>query len=178
MSQHQPLRKDAYSVRKSSAGLGLYAEQPIKKWQKIIEYIGERISAAEADKRGGKYLFEVNSRITIDGTARYNTARYINHSCWANAEPRENRARIFAYATKNIAADEEITYDYGQVYWDYYIKPHGCKCTECLAGRGRMAKLKKGKKTPPKKSSPKTKKKVEKNTTKKKNTKKTAKKKK
>lgn len=148
---HQLLRNDAYSVRKSKAWLGLYAEQPIKKWQKIIEYIGERISNKEANKRGWKYLFEVNNRVTIDGTPRYNTARYINHSCGANAEPRENRARIFAYAIKNIAAGEEITYDYGKVYWDYYIKPHGCRCSECLAGRWRMAKLKKEKKTPAKK---------------------------
>ena len=149
MWPHQPLRKDAYSVRKSKAGLGLYAEQPIKKWQKIIEYIGERISAAEADRRGGKYLFEVNSRVTIDGTARSNTARYINHSCGANAEPLENRARIFAYAKKNISPGEEITYDYGKEYWNFYIKPHGCRCTECLAGRWRMAKLKKEKKKTP-----------------------------
>lgn len=127
------LRKDAYSVRKSAAGLGLYAEQPIKKWQKIIEYIGERISTAEADRRGGKYLFTVNSRVTIDGTARYNTARYINHSCAPNAEPRENRGRIYAYAIKNIATGEEITYNYGKEYWNFYIKPYGCRCEKCAA---------------------------------------------
>lgn len=131
MSQHQLLRKDAYSVRKSAAGLWLYAEQPIKKWQKIIEYIGERISNAEADRRGGKYLFNVNNRTTIDGTARYNTARYINHSCGPNAEPRDNRGRIFAYAIKNIEAGEEITYNYGKEYWNHYIKPYGCRCEKC-----------------------------------------------
>lgn len=133
MWQHQALRKDAYSVRKSAAWLWLYAEQPIKKWQKIIEYIGERISTEEADRRGGKYLFTVNSRITIDGTARYNTARYINHSCAPNAEPRENSGRIYAYAIKNIAADEEITYDYGKEYRNFYIKPYGCRCEKCIS---------------------------------------------
>lgn len=133
MWPHHLLRKDAYSVRKSAAWLGLYAEQPIKKWQKIIEYIGERISTEEADRRGGKYLFTVNSRITIDGTPRYNTARYINHSCKPNAEPRENSGRIYAYAIKNIAPDEEITYDYGKEYWEHYIKPHGCMCDSCMS---------------------------------------------
>ncbi len=128
---HQLLRPDAYSVRRSSAWLGLYAEQPIKKGQKIIEYIGERISTAEADRRGGKYLFTVNSRITIDGTPRYNTARYINHSCKPNAEPRENSGRIYAYAIKNIAAWEEITYNYGKEYREHYIKPYGCRCAAC-----------------------------------------------
>ncbi len=133
MWQHQLLRKDAYSVRTSTAGLWLYAEQPIKKWQKIIEYIGERISTAEADKRGGKYLFTVNARVTIDGTTRTNTARYINHSCGPNAEPREIRGHIYAYAIKNIEAWEEITYDYGKEYWNFYIKPHGCRCAKCAA---------------------------------------------
>lgn len=152
MWPHQLLRKDAYSVRKSAAWLGLYAEQPIKKWQKIIEYIGERISTAEADRRGGKYLFTVNSRITIDGTPRYNTARYINHSCWANAEPRENAGRIYAYAIKNIEAGQEITYDYGKEYWNFYIKPYGCRCDKCM---GTNKKLKIKKTTTKKKPTPK-----------------------
>lgn len=132
MSRHQLLRKDAYSVRKSSAGLGLYAEQPIKKGQKIIEYIGEKITEEEANKRGGKYLFNINKRRTIDGTPRRNTARYINYSCIPNAEPQETRGRIYIYAIKNIAVDEEITYDYGKEYFNDYIKPYGCRCPKCM----------------------------------------------
>ena len=33
----------------------------------MIEYVGEKITEAEANRRGGKYLFELNDDWTIDG---------------------------------------------------------------------------------------------------------------
>lgn len=120
-------------VKKSAAGLGLFAGEQIKKGAKIIEYVGEKISAEEANKRGGKYLFEINSKWTIDGTTRKNTARYINHACGkaANCEAENRGGRIFILAKKNIEQGEELTYDYGSEYFDEHIKPHGCRCVEC-----------------------------------------------
>ncbi len=120
-------------VKKSAAGLGLFAGEPIKKGAKIIEYVGEKISADEANKRGGKYLFEINSKWTIDGTTRKNTARYVNHACGktANCEAENRGGRIFILAKKNIEQGEELTYDYGSEYFDEHIKPHGCRCVSC-----------------------------------------------
>jgi uncharacterized protein len=118
-------------VKKSSAGLGLFAGEIINKGTKIIEYIGEKITADEANKRGGKYLFEINSRWTIDGTSRKNTARYINHACDPNCEARIISGKIFIFAKKNIAPGEELTYDYGEEYVDEHIKPFGCRCASC-----------------------------------------------
>ena len=117
-------------VKRSSAGLGLFAGEPIKKGARIIEYIGEKITADEANRRGGKYLFEINDRWTIDGTTRKNTARYINHACKGadNCEAEEDRGRIFILAKKNIAPGEELVYDYGEEYFDEHIKPFGCRC--------------------------------------------------
>jgi SET domain-containing protein len=116
------------------AGLGLFAVDPIKKGTFIIEYTGIRLPTAQANQKGGKYLFEVTSRTTIDGTPRWNTARYINYSCKPNAEPVNDNNRIMINAIKNIAAGEEITYDYGKEYYTEFIKPHGCRCASCLAG--------------------------------------------
>ena len=76
-----------YMVKRSSAGLGLFAAKAFKRGERIIEYTGEKISEDEANDRGGKYLFELNERWTIDGKGRENTARYINHSCKPNAYP-------------------------------------------------------------------------------------------
>ncbi len=121
-------------VRRSSAGLGLFAEDRIKKGSFIIEYVGDRLPTKVANQKGGKYLFEVNSRITIDGSPRWNTARYINYSCTPNAEPVNDKGHIVINAIKNIEPGEEITYDYGKEYYDEFIKPHGCKCTSCMAG--------------------------------------------
>lgn len=127
--------KYTLDVKRSSAGLGLFAGEMIKKGSKIIEYIGEKISANEANKRGGKYLFELNSRWTIDGTNRKNTARYINHSCGsaANCEAEIDKGRIFILAKRAIQPGEELTYDYGEEYFDEHIKPFGCRCAECAA---------------------------------------------
>lgn len=122
-----------YKVKRSSAGLGLFAEEPIKKEDFIIEYTGERISTDEADERGGKYLFTVNDKLVIDGKGRENTARYLNHSCRPNcyAEVDEDDNRVRIYAERNIKQGEELCYDYGKEYWDEHIKPYGCKCLKC-----------------------------------------------
>ena len=122
-------------VKKSSAGLGLYATKDFVKDELIIEYTGERINADEANRRGGKYLFEVTDNITIDGTKRHNTARYINHACKPNAEAihDEETNRIFIHAKKRIPVGSEITYDYGKEYFESFIKPHGCRCSRCTS---------------------------------------------
>ncbi|OIP77009.1 MAG: hypothetical protein AUK16_02645 [Parcubacteria group bacterium CG2_30_44_11] len=121
--------------KRSSAGLGLFAIEDIKKGQLIIEYTGERISDDEANERGGKYLFIVTDKIVIDGKSRENTARYINHACKPNAEAEHNEENdcIYIRASKNIKAGEEITYHYGKDYFTLMIKPEGCKCNSCLA---------------------------------------------
>lgn len=121
-------------VGKSYAGLGLFAGRAFKKDERIIEYVGERISAEEANRRGGKYLFEVSSRITIDGTDRSNVARYVNHSCSPNCEAIDSKGRIFIHAMRPIEKGEELTYDYGEEYFKEILAPMGCKCPSCRAG--------------------------------------------
>ena len=122
-------------VKRSSAGLGLFAAEDIFKEQLIIEYTGDRISEEEANRRGGRYLFEVTDDLVIDGKGRENIARYINHSCLPNAEAEhdEEEDRIYIRARKKIKAGEEITYDYGKVYIEEIIGPEGCLCSKCQA---------------------------------------------
>ena len=123
----------SYEVKKSSAGLGLFATAPYKKGERIIEYTGERITEAEANQRGGKYLFELNDSWSIDGKGRENTARYINHSCLPNAVPEltDDETQVFIFAKRAIKAGEEITYHYGKDYFTRVIKPLGCRCVKC-----------------------------------------------
>jgi len=122
-------------IKRSKAGLGLFAEQSYKKGDFVIEYTGELISPEEADRRGGKYLFTVTDDVILDGKGREHIARYINHSCKPNcyAEVDEDEERVFIYANRNIKAGEEITYDYGKEYFDDHIKPYGCRCNTCSA---------------------------------------------
>ncbi len=115
-------------VKRSKAGLGLYAAEDIKKGTFIIEYKGPMLNEAQVQAKGGKYLFEISRNFTIDGSSRKNTARYINHSCKPNAEVDIKKKRVLVSAIKNISKGEEIGYDYGKEYYDEFIKPYGCKC--------------------------------------------------
>lgn len=118
-------------VKRSSAGLGLFAGEDIPKGACIIEYVGRVLSKKESLTSRSKYLFEINAHKTIDGTARSNTARYINHSCKPNAEIAIYQKRVFVMARRKLRAGEEISYDYGKEYCDEFIKPKGCKCEKC-----------------------------------------------
>jgi SET domain-containing protein len=118
-------------VKRSSAGLGLFADTDIPKGTCIIEYFGRVIKGEEEYTSKSKYLFEVNSKMTIDGRERKNIARYINHSCKANAEPEVYKKRVYIFAKKNILNGEEICYDYGKEYVKTHIKPLGCRCIKC-----------------------------------------------
>ncbi len=124
--------KKKLKLKRSSSGLGLFTSESIKKGEFIIEYVGKMLNREEADIKGGKYLFEVSSKRTVDGTGRNNIARYINHSCKPNCEVEITKGRIFIYALHNIKVDTELGYDYGKEYVDEYIKPYGCKCDLCI----------------------------------------------
>jgi hypothetical protein len=123
-----------HRIARSKTGLGLFAIKPFKKGDYIVTYRGRRIRNAEADAleaRGSRYMFEINSRWTIDGSARWNIARYVNHSCRPNAEAIERKRRIVYVARRRIAPEEEITVDYGKDYFDAFIGKKGCRCAAC-----------------------------------------------
>ncbi len=115
--------------KRSSAGIGLFACEDIKKGDFVIEYVGEVMTRKDADDKGGKYLFETSANRVVDGTARSNKARYINHACKPNCEVEIERGHINVYAIKNIKNGDELNYDYGKEYTDEYCKP--CLCVTC-----------------------------------------------
>ncbi len=127
------MEENNLKIQRAKTGLGLYTTKERTKGERITEYRGEHISSSEADKRGGKYLFTLNKSTVIDGKARDNIARYLNHSCRPNcyAEIDANEEHIFFYAKKKIAAGEELTFNYGKEYFKELIEPFGCKCEKC-----------------------------------------------
>ena len=118
-------------VKRTVSGLGLFTQESILKSRFVIEYWGDVVSDEEANRIGGKYLFEIGNGKTVNGVTRKNTARYINHCCKPNCESRTKGNRVFIYSIKPIQAGEELTYDYGKDYVRFYIKPYGCKCKFC-----------------------------------------------
>jgi uncharacterized protein len=118
-------------VSRAKAGLGLFARVPIRKGQFIVRYSGRKIRTETADELDTRYLFEVNTRWTIDGSNRRNLGRYINHACRPNAETYFVKHVIKIRAIKNIKPGDEITYHYGRNYFEAFIKDKGCACGHC-----------------------------------------------
>jgi uncharacterized protein len=114
-------REPPYRLRRSRIhGSGVFATRPIKKGARIIEYIGERISHAEADRRHAlkdaddnhTFLFTIDKNIVIDAGVGGNVARFINHSCDPNCEVIIEDGRIFVESIGAILPGDELAYDY------------------------------------------------------------------
>jgi len=132
-----------FRVASSHTGLGLFATRPIRKRTRISEYKGRKLATKEANRleaRGNLYLYELNSRWTIDGTPRSNIARYFNHSCNPNAEVYDVKHRVFIRTLRAIKPGEEITYDYGVDYLRNVIGRSNCQCGRCRRRRARKAR--------------------------------------
>jgi uncharacterized protein len=123
--------KYKYRVGRSLAGLGLFATEEIPRFAFVIEYFGKFLSGDEAEYQGGKYLFEINKNLVVNGTTRKNIARYINHSCKPNCNVEIEGNRIFVNTKRKIYPGEELTYNYGKEYWEDIITPEKCKCDHC-----------------------------------------------
>ena len=111
---------------------GLCAARNIKIGEKIIEYIGKKITHKQAENNTKygfdvTYLFTINKKYLLDGDFKFNTARLINHSCDPNCEVTGAGLKLWIVAINNIKKGEELSYDYGFGYDEHY-KDYVCKC--------------------------------------------------
>ena len=113
---------------------GCYTTQPIKSGARVVEYTGPRITKEVADEKYQNspttYLFGLgDGEIVIDG---HGTAMFINHSCEPNCETDEIRGRVSCIkAIRNIAANEELTYDYNLYDGDESDASCNCGSVRC-----------------------------------------------
>lgn len=120
--------------------------------------MGEVISHAEADRRGriydtvdASYLFDLNKDFNIDAFRYGNESRFINHDGNANCEAKvllvNGEHRIGFWATRAIAAGQELFFNYGPKF----VTKHGLMDSSgTLKGRGKArggARRGKGRKT-------------------------------
>ena len=142
-------------------GKGVFAVQDIAAGETLIEYVGEIISWDEAQERhphdpkdpNHTFYFHVDEDRVIDALHGGNSSRWINHSCDPNCEADEEDGRIFIKALRDIAAGEELNYDYGLVIDERYTPklkaeyPCWCGSAHCrgtlLAPKRRLAPLRK-----------------------------------
>ena len=131
-----------YKVRHSPIhGYGVFAARRIRKGTTVIEYLGDRVSHAQADARyedkdpadNHTFLFTVDAKTVIDAGVNGNEARYINHGCDPNCESTTLNKRIFIEAIRTIQAGEELAYDY-QIQRDPDDAPNVDKIYACRCG--------------------------------------------
>jgi uncharacterized protein len=163
----KPVKRPMIEVRHSPIhGYGVFALRRIRKGTSVIEYLGERVSHAEADARyedkdpddNHTFLFTVDSKTVIDGGANGNDARYINHGCDPNCQSTTLKKRIFIEAIRTIQPGEELAYDY-QIQRDDDDAPDVDEVFQCRCGavkcRGSMLEARKhpaGKRAPGKRA--------------------------
>jgi SET domain-containing protein len=97
----------------------VFALEPITKNRRIIDYAGEKVRNQESLKRERRYLrrgeiwcFKLNRHYARDAGVGGNVARFINHSCTPNCYSNVVGDTIWIRAARNIAAGEELTYNY------------------------------------------------------------------
>ena len=132
-----------WKVKNSSVhGSGVFATKNIPKNTNIIQYIGEKVTKSEGDRRsstrikkylnsplkGSVYIFELNKKYDIDGLVNNNKARFINHSCNPNCEVDIINGQIWISSIKNIKKGEELNYDYGYPFDPDDFRDHVCRC--------------------------------------------------
>jgi uncharacterized protein len=145
-----PRRPPLFEVRHSRVhGIGVFAARRIRKGTTVVEYLGDRVSHAQADARyedkdpndNHTFLFTVDAKTVIDAGVNGNEARYINHGCDPNCESITVNKRVFIVAIRTIQPGEELSYDY-QIQRDSDDAPnvdavYACRCG-ALSCRGSM----------------------------------------
>lgn len=110
-------------------GLGGFAKTSLPAGTRVIEYVGERISkqvALERCEQGNQFIFVLDDQWDLDGQVSWNPARFLNHSCSPNCDAEYLDGRIWIVARRDLAAGEEITFDYGYDLQDF--REHLCRC--------------------------------------------------
>ena len=134
-------------VRRSPIhGDGVFALAAIPAGTLVTVYRGEMIARNELERRialretegqgdAPIYYFEIEEDCFIDAEAvvENNPARFINHACDENCEAIWNAeaGRMEIFALRDIAAGEELSFDYGFELAGFFEHPCRCASEHC-----------------------------------------------
>jgi uncharacterized protein len=139
----QPSGSDSRRLQTRRSGVhgkGVFALQNLAEGETLIEYVGQVISWPEALRRHPHdpahpqhtFYFHIDENHVIDAKYGGNSSRWINHSCQPNCEADEEGGRVFIKALRDIAAGEELFYDYGLIidarYTPKLLADYPCWC--------------------------------------------------
>ena len=100
-------------------GQGVFATRHLAAGERVIEYVGEVITMAEAIARhphdaanpDHTFYFHLDDGRVIDARLGGNDSIWINHSCRPNCEPDLVKGRIFIQTRRPVYGGEELTFD-------------------------------------------------------------------
>ncbi len=131
----------SFRLGRSATGLGLFATKPIKRgclYRNLSRpaHFGPKKPSGGSD-RGAKYMFELNSKNGLS-TARRDGMWRGTSTTPAGLMPSRSRgtAGFVFVALRAIAPGEEITYNYGKEYFDYFIRRRVAAAAPTAAARG------------------------------------------
>ncbi len=134
--QQAELRNEGLKFHPSPIhGTGVFATRRISAGTRVLEYLGEVIDKGESVRRcegNNEYIFSLDTAHDIDGNVPWNSARFINHSCAPNCEAILDEGHIWIVAVRDIAPDEELTFNYGFDLEDYRKYPCHCGAPNCV----------------------------------------------
>ena len=137
----KPMDQRLVAKRSHIHGWGLFSKLDVPKDGMIVEYMGETIRQCIADQRekqyevsgeGSCYMFRLDLQRVIDATVIGCMARFMNHCCQPNAyakvitvdTEKGPERKIIVFASRDVTAGEEITYDY-----KFPVEDGSLKCT-------------------------------------------------
>ncbi|MEM9227153.1 MAG: SET domain-containing protein-lysine N-methyltransferase [Verrucomicrobiota bacterium] len=152
--------KPYWELRNSSIhNQGMFAARTIPAGERVIQYVGEKISKKESTRRaleweaqarkqgdGLVYIFDLNKRYDLDGNVPNNPAKYINHTCVPNCEAVNYDGEIWIVSLRKIKQGEELGFDYGYDLQHFLDHPCLCGSRNCvgyIVARDYWPKLKK-----------------------------------
>jgi SET domain-containing protein len=114
-------------VSTCALGRGLFAAEPIAAGSEILRFSGPILTLEEVRARGAAAANAL--QVGID---RYlyldEPGRFVNHSCAPNAAVRDDTLLV---AMRDIAAGEEISFDYSTTVSDGWTMPCRCGAPTC-----------------------------------------------
>ncbi|CAH8874495.1 unnamed protein product [Trichobilharzia szidati] len=130
-------------------GWGLKTMVAIRAGEFVNEYIGDLIDEDEANRRlrfahenniTNYYMMKLDSQRIIDAGPKGNLSRFMNHSCDPNLSTQKwtvnGDNRIGLFAIRNIAAGEELTFNYNFVALGQERLNCRCGASNCVGFLG------------------------------------------
>lgn len=116
------------SVRPSSAGSGLWCDEPVEAGRCVLEFDGvvRGIPARYSVQVGlDEHVHPDDAAVAAQDRTRFQW-RFLNHSC----APTCRVAGRGLAALRDLAAGEELTFDYNATEWSM-AEPFTCTCGAC-----------------------------------------------